>query len=214
MTDRIVTSQKDAERLAVERSRSHGHRADQARKFARDWFDRTPADIRLVSYLTSDFDSFERLKVQSKADFARTLHRLEDIQHAWGMEITKHLATFNGAGLAGCAALLASKFSGEWNVKAALVVFGIGAGFALLAMWTAALALEKRHEAFERADTETQNATTWRPFIAGFDKCNSASATRWERAHVFTSWLSGLSGAVSGVLLSLALFAKGAGSAG
>lgn len=129
-----VKDVNDAKQLARLWAMEQGIDPSKAVAFAEEWHEATAPDYRIRSKLLWMLSNFHRFRQQREALWERHVSLTWHEATQWNIETVRHLAAFNGAGLAGSAALLAAstRFAETVCVKVALIGFSLGLFLAVL----------------------------------------------------------------------------------
>lgn len=182
---------------------------DEARAgaFAREWFDETPPEMRTLFHLHFMLRAFERYRADEENNLTEVslLFRQHALQ--WDLEIAKHLAAFNGAGLAGTAALMAATgYSSSLCIRFALVFFVVGALLSVLNMWLNGNGLLVTYQAQEARRQLVNKAQTWGALKSQPPQAEDLPANDWHDMAILVGWSSAVLGGLSTILVGLALF--------
>ncbi|WP_278484049.1 hypothetical protein [Achromobacter insolitus] len=193
-----------AESVANEWAESNGANNNRARLFALRWFESTQIKNRTPYVLRFMLSQFERDRATHLNTLKSHLDLLQPLEATWSLEVTKHLATFNGAGFAGAAAMLATKYADSPLVKVALAVFAAGFLLAILNMWLNSQGLGKLVTRTHKLQSAAKEATSWEEFHVE-DEEPGLTADDWGDLAILFGWSSAVAGMVAASLLSIAL---------
>ncbi|KMJ92449.1 hypothetical protein ACH58_07390 [Achromobacter xylosoxidans] len=184
------------------------HKDDaRARAFAVEWFNETQPEMRTVFHLHLMLKAFERYREEEQTHLtdASLLFRQHALQ--WDLEVAKHLATFNGAGLAGTAALMAAtSFSSSLYVKISLVFFVLGSLLAVLNLWLNGNGMLVTYQIAEARRQLVNSAQTWGALKVREEPRRGMAADDWHDIAIRVGWTSAALGIVATILVGLALF--------
>src|SRR3546814_14422655 len=102
-----ITTVEDAKTTALVWAREAGTDTISAGKFAETWFAETELKYRVKSNLIWMLAAFDKYKRDYDNAWAQAFNVYLRENSQWHIEITRHLAAFNTAGIAGTAAMLA-----------------------------------------------------------------------------------------------------------
>jgi hypothetical protein len=193
-----------AESLASEWAASNDASGNRARIFALRWFESTQEKNRTPYVLRFMLSQFEKDRASHLNSLKSHLDLLEPLEATWSLEVTKHLATFNGAGFAGAAAMLATKYADSPLVKIALAVFAAGFLLAILNMWLNSQGLGKMVARTHRLQSAAKEATSWEGLHIEDDE-QGLTSDDWGDLAILFGWSSAVAGTVAALLLSIAL---------
>jgi len=180
----------------------------KAIKFAREWFEDSEESYRTRFHLRWMLRAFDRYRQQQET---ASLHlRSLILQEAtqWNLEIVKHLAALNGAGFAGSAALLASKFGDALAIRASLPVFAAGLILAVLNFFLNTRGHIGRLTITQgRIDTILE-AATWADLKKPVESTQGLTPNDWHDCAERVGWLSAILALVGAVLIGISLFSS------
>lgn len=203
----LIHSEENAQTIAAQWAFDHDEDHSRARAYAHEWFLTTPPELRTVFHLEFMLKAFEKSRANYEAQLTGTLNTVINLAVAWELELVKHLAAFNGAGLAGTAALVAAtKYSQSTSIKLGLVFFAIGAALAVLNMWLNTQGLSKRIDYLEAIQTTAKSAKTWRELAQRESDSKGLSAGDMHDMAIRIGWTSAVIGVIAAVLIAFALF--------
>ncbi|MDH0092734.1 hypothetical protein N7373_14880 [Achromobacter mucicolens] len=183
------------------------HKDDaRARAFAIEWFNETPPEVRTVFHLHLMLKTFERYREEEQTHLTDVslLFRQHALQ--WDLEVVKHLATFNGGGFAGTAALMAAtSYSSSPYVKFSLGFFVFGFLLAVLNLWLNSNGMLARYEIAETRRQLVSSAQTWGALKAPEAPSKGMAADDWHDIAIRVGWTSAILGIVAATLVGVAL---------
>ena len=175
--------------------------------FADEWYETTASDYRARSNLLWMLSNFHKFRQRRETAWERQFSLIWQEATQWDIETVRHLAAFNGAGLAGSAALLAAsaRFADAISVKIALLGFSLGLILAVLNLWLNTQGHIRTLKHTIRQHRMSIDAATWEHLKAA-DSETAANGDKWHSVAVCIGWVSAICGIVSGVLIGIALF--------
>lgn len=184
------------------------HKDDaRARAFALEWFDETPSEARTVFHLHLMLKTFERYREEEQTHLTDVslLFRQHALQ--WDLEVVKHLATFNGGGFAGTAALMAAtSYSSSPYVKSSLVFFVFGFLLAVFNLWLNSNGMLVNYEVAETRRQLVNSARTWGALKVPAPQRRGMAAQDWHDIAIRVGWTSAGLGILAAILVGIALF--------
>lgn len=202
-----ILSIHDAIMIATEWADLQKKDDSRARAFAREWFDETPPEMRTKFHLHLMLKAFERYRADDESQLTDFSIMLRQSAMEWELELVKHLATFNGAGIAGTAALIAAtKYSNSLYIKTSLIFFSIGLMLSVLNMWLNSQSLVTAYEVTEAQRQLVNKAQTWEALRGSTTQRKGLTADNWNRLAIRVGWSSALIGIVATTLVARALF--------
>lgn len=201
-----IAAPQEAESIADAWARSNDGDAARARAFARRWFDAVNLDNRTPVCLKFMLNSFERDRTSRLKALKEAIELIRPMAVDWALEVSKHLATFNGAGFAGAAAMLATKYADSPLTKTALVLFACGFLLAILNMWFNTQYLGRALKDAGYALRVTEDACSWEDFHNNPPDDRSLSSGDWTALAVRVGWASAVAGLAAATMLGVAVF--------
>ncbi|MFJ5483092.1 MULTISPECIES: hypothetical protein [Pectobacterium] len=157
---------------------------------------RTDFEISLLHFATTTHNATETW--QSHADQAWQLHV------NWAIETIKHIAIVHTAGLAGCAALLATdKTLRNCTTLLGTLCFSLGLLFIAITLHLGSTAYLKRAQDHHGRANSVRNSTSWEAYVAAQSSYQKDAGKRWTQYAQITGWAAA-SFAIIGVGLLIA----------
>jgi hypothetical protein len=202
-----IESTEEAIGVAITWAHEHDLASRDFRKFAEEWFVKSPPDRRVRINLRATLRSFASVCKHYETEWGRNTDLLADLTSNWNLETVKHLAVFNVAGLAGAAALLTNaNYANQVTTKLALPCFAVGLICALFTFWTN---MRGYALAYQHADTQRRTAAyarEWKDverFLKEYE--GKFKSEDWFDLAELTGWLSAASGVAGVVGLAVSL---------
>lgn len=202
-----ITSEAEAQKVAVAWATAHGLLQRDVRLFASEWYTTTPSELRTTQQLSLSLQFFASKISFDTAEWHRIFTLFTDLASAWNLETVKHLAIFNVAGLAGAAALIAgTKYTDHFAVKLSLPAFAIGVLMALLTLWTRTRGYAASLEHIDKQRKKSLAAGTWEELHGAWMGPDTAmKPSDWHAIGNRTGWASALIGMIGVVFVGAAV---------
>ena len=195
----VISSNKFAQDWAMQNKQD----IIQAVQFSTKWFEATEQNYKNQETLKINLEIFTREKNKESEYWKKCADESWQKNSAWTLETVKHLAIINGAGLAGCSAMLA-KATSEKPLIYAFFLFAIGLLLAVADMYFVSIGYWKRAEKYSDIHLKIKKSTFHDEIYAPIKTNNFKIEWQFTFSSIL-GWTSAIMAVLAGIFFTVNL---------